>query len=83
MHNMDVSAVLASVGLPVASATLLLSFYRRWLGVAGLYCHTVLFAVNLAILWDLDDSLWVFIPPAALVAAAGYFATGGSQRLAR
>jgi predicted MFS family arabinose efflux permease len=75
---MDVSLVLSFVGLAAAAATLLGGLFRRWLGLSLLYCHIVLFAVNLAFFWGLADDPWVFIPLAALAAAAGYVAVDSS-----
>jgi len=77
-YRMDVSLVLSFVGLAAAAATLLGAVLRRWLGLAALCCHIVVFAVNLAFFWGLADSRWVFIPLAGLAAAAGYLAVGSS-----
>jgi hypothetical protein len=77
-YRMDVSLVLSFVGLAAAAATLLSGLFLRWLGLSLLYCHIVLFAVNLAFFWGLADDPWVFIPLAALAAAAGYIAVDSS-----
>ncbi len=77
LHRMDLSVVLGFVGLAVAAAALLGSLVRRWLGLSLLGAHVVVFAINLGIFWGLADTPWVFIPPAALTAAAGYAAMGG------
>lgn len=77
-YGMDASLVLSLIGLAVAAATLLGAVFRRWLGLAALCCHIVVFAVNLAFFWGLADSPWVFIPLAGLAAAAGYAAVGRS-----
>jgi hypothetical protein len=77
-YRMSVSLVLSFVGLAAAAATLLGGLFRRWLGLALLYCHIVLFAVNLAFFWGLADYPWVFIPLAGVAAAAGYVAVDSS-----
>jgi hypothetical protein len=78
LHRMDVSVVLGFVGLAVAAAAVLGSVLRRSLGFSFLCLHVVVFATNLGVFWGLGDAPWVFIPVAALVAAAGYIAVGGS-----
>jgi len=79
-HRMDVSLVLSVAGLAAAAATLLGAVFSRRLGLAALSCHVILFVVNLAFYWGLADSPWIFIPLAALAAAAGYVAVGSSAR---
>jgi hypothetical protein len=78
LHRMDVSLVLGFVGLAVAAAAVLGSVLRRSLGVSFLCLHVVVFATNLGVFWGLGEDPWVFIPAAALAAAAGYVAVGGS-----
>ena len=80
LHRMDLSVVLGFVGLGVATAALLGSLFRRWLGLSLLGAHVAVFAINLGIFWGLADTPWVFIPLAGLAAAAGYAAIDRVQR---
>jgi hypothetical protein len=77
-HGPSAFFALGFVGLAAAAATLLGGLFRRWLGLSLLYCHIVLFAVSLTFFWGLADGSWVFIPLAALAAAAGYVAVDSS-----
>jgi hypothetical protein len=80
VHRLDVSEVLAVIGLAIAAAAFLCSLFSRWLGLSLLALHAVVFAVNLGVFWNLADTPWVLIPPASLAAAVGYVAVGGVRR---
>ena len=74
VRRLDLSVVLGFVGLAVAAAALLGALLRRWLGLSLLGTHLAVYAINLGIFWGLADTPGVFIPLAALAAAAGYVA---------
>jgi hypothetical protein len=80
VHRLDVSEVLAVIGLAIAAAAFLCSLLSRRIGLSLLALHVVVFAVNLGVIWDLADTPWVLIPPASLAAAVGYVAVGGVRR---
>ena len=74
--RMNASLVLSFVGVAVAAAAVLGSIVRRRLGLTILWFHALLYAINLALFWGLADSPWVFLPLAAVAAAAGHVAVG-------
>jgi hypothetical protein len=77
VHSVDLSVVLAVIGLAVAAAAFFCSVFNRWLGLSLLALHAAVFAINLAIFWDMTGTTWKAIPPASLAAAFGYVALGG------
>jgi len=79
VDHMDATVVLGFIGLAIATAALFGSVVRLWLGLALLWCHALVFAINLALFWGLADSAWVFLVPAALTAAAGHVAVGAHR----
>jgi hypothetical protein len=76
-HRLNVSLVLGLVGLAIASAAMLGSILRRWIGLSFLGLHVLVFAINLGIFWGLGATPWIFIPPATLAALAGYLGLPG------
>jgi hypothetical protein len=80
MHRLNVSEVLAVVGIAVAAAAFLGSLFSRWISLSLLALHAVVFAINLGVFWGLADTPWVVVPPASLGAAVGYIAVGGLRR---
>jgi len=78
--RLDLSLVLAVVGLAVAPAAFVGSRSSRRLGLSLLALHALVFAINLAMFWVLAGTTWKVIPPAVLVAAFGFVAVGGLRR---
>jgi hypothetical protein len=76
--RLDLSLLLSVIGLAVAAAVLLAVLRRHWLGLWLLLAHVLVYAINLGVFWDLAKTPWLIIPPAALVAAVGYFSVRGS-----
>ena len=73
---------LGAAGLGLAVLALVLSLFRRELGLAALAAHAVVFATNAVILLAGPGTSvpLVVVGPAALAAAAGFVAVGGPRR---
>ena len=79
VDRMDTSVVLAFVGLAIAAAALFGSVLRPRFGLVLLWCHALLWTINLALFWEVPDAAWGFVPAAVLAAAAGFVAVGGHK----